>query len=131
MIEVKIPGIRHGMAYVAGAYYKGSFVKRDGVFSSADITALPTGQKNKPGYAKEGSMKLTQVTSAAAGQRGLVYPINKLLFMPEDADSDQDLIPAGAGVIYYQGGQYETDQFLADFSLAISSRSNFNPFLWS
>ena len=49
MIEVKVAGIRHGRAYIAGDYYKGSFVKRDGVFSSSDITALPTGQKNLPG----------------------------------------------------------------------------------
>lgn len=112
MIEVKIPGIRHGQAYIAGAYYKGSFVKRDGVFSSADIDALPTGQKNKPGYASAGDLKLTQVTSAAAGQRGTVYPINKLLFQPEDSDSDHDLIAAGSAVIFYQGGEYETDQYL-------------------
>ena len=112
MIEVKIPGIRHGQAYIADAYYKGSFVEKDGVFSSADIDALPTGQKNKPGYASEGSMKLTQVTSAAAGQRGRVFPINKLIYKPEDADSDNDLIAAGSSVIYYEGGQYETDQYL-------------------
>lgn len=113
MIEVKIPGIRHGMGYIAGDYYKGSFVKMDGVFSAGDITALPTGQKNKPGWASAGSLKLTQVTSAAAGQRGLVFPINKLLFQPEGADSSYDLLSAGVGVIFYQGGQYETDQFLA------------------
>lgn len=113
MIEVKIPGIRYGHAFIDSAYYKGSFVKRNGVFSSSDITALPTGQKNIPGYAVEGSLKLTQVTSAAAGQRGTVYPINKLIFAPEDSDSDYDLIPAGASVLYYVGGQYETDQFLA------------------
>lgn len=112
MIEVKIPGIRHGMAYIAGDYYKGSFVKRDGVFTQANIDALPTGQKSVPGWASVGSPKLTQVTSAAAGQRGTVFPINKLLFAPEGADSASDLILAGSGVIYYQGGQYETDQFL-------------------
>ena len=112
MIEPKIPGMRHGMAYIAGAYYKGSFCKKDGVFSSSDITNLPTGQKNKPGYAKAGDLKLTQVTSTADGQRGTVFPINKLIFKPEDSDSDDDLIPAGASVIYYQGGQYETDQYL-------------------
>lgn len=113
MIEPKIPGIRHGMGYIAGAYYKGSFVKMDGEFSSSDITALPTGQKNKPGYASAGDLKLTQVTSAATGQRGLVFPINKLNYKPEDSDTSLDLIDAGASVIYYQGGQYETDQFLA------------------
>jgi len=118
MIEVKIPGIRHGRAYIDAAYYKGSFVKRNGVFSQNDIDALPTGQKSIPGYASVGSLKLTQVTSAAAGQRGTVFPINKLIFKPEDADvshgvtGDLDLIPAGSGVIFYQGGQYETDQFL-------------------
>jgi len=113
MIEVKIPGTRHGMGYIAGAYYKGSFVTRDGVFTSGEITALPANQKNKPGFAYEGALKLTQVTTAAAGQRGTVFPINKLLFAPEGADADSDLIPAGSSVIYYQGGQYETDQFLA------------------
>ena len=113
MIEVKIPGIRHGRAYIATDCYKGSFVKRDGVFSAADITALPTGQKNLPGFAQEGSFKLSQVTSAAAGQRGTVFPINKLLFQPEDAESTHDLVLAGSGVIFYQGGQYETDQFLS------------------
>ena len=112
MIEVKVAGLRLGQAYIAGAYYKGSFVKRDGVFSTADIAALPTGQKNLPGFASAGAQKLTQVTAAAAGQRGTVHPINKLIFKPEDADSSEDLIPAGSGVIYYVGGQYETDQFL-------------------
>lgn len=111
MIEVKIPGIRHGMAYVAGAYAKGSFVQKDGVFSQSDIDGLPTGQKSKPGYASVGDNKLTQVTSAAAGQRGLVFPINKLVFKPEDSDSDLDTIAAGASCIFYQGGQYETDQY--------------------
>lgn len=113
MIEVKIPGVRHGMAYIAGAYYKGSFVKMDGVFSQSDINALPTGQKNIPGFASVNSLKLTQVTAAADGQRGLVYPINKLVYQPEGSDASLDLIPAGAGVIFYQGGQFETDQFLA------------------
>ena len=113
MIEVKIPGIRYGQAYVAGAYKKGSFVQLDGVFSQSDVDALPAGQKEVPGYASAGSRKLTQVTSAAAGQRGLVYPINKLIFFPEDSDSTHDTILAGASCIYYAGAgsEYETDQF--------------------
>jgi len=115
MIEVKIPLYRHGMAYIAGAYVKGSFVARDGVFSESDINALPTGQKSKPGYASVGSMKLTQVTSAANGQRGNVFPINKLIYKPEDGDSDNETIPAGSSVIYYAGAgsEYETDQYTA------------------
>ena len=113
MIEVKIPGIRHGMAYIAADYKKGSFVKRDGVFTSGEIDALTAGQKNVPGFASTGSLKLTQVTSAAAGQKGTVFPINKLIFKPEDSDSDSDTIAEGSGVIYYQGGQYETDQYTA------------------
>lgn len=111
MIEVKIPGLRHGQAYIAGAYRKGSFVKKDGVFSQSDIDALGAANSNKPGYAKVGSMKLTQVTAAAAGQAGEVYPINKLIFKPEDSDASMDLIPAGSGVIFYEGGEYETDQY--------------------
>ena len=112
MIEPKVPGLRSGRGYIAAAYYKGSFVKMDGVFTANEIAALPTGQKSIPGYASTGPLKLTQVTSAAAGQRGMVFPINKLIFKPEDSDSDSELIPAGSSVIFYEGGEYETDQFL-------------------
>jgi len=40
------PEDRRAIAYIAGAYVKGSFVARDGVFSESDINALPTGQKS-------------------------------------------------------------------------------------
>lgn len=113
MIEVKIPGIRHGRAYIAADYAKGSFCKKDGVFSSVNIAALPAGQKDVPGFAYAGAAKLTQVGTAAAGHRGTLFPINKLLFKPEGSDSTDDTISAGSGVIFYQGGQYETDQYTA------------------
>ena len=99
---------RHGGAYVASAMNKGTFVTVSGTFSAAEITALPANQKSRPGFAYENDRKLVQ---AYAGITGRCYPVDKLIFDPEDADTDYDEISAGAGAIYYEEGEFRTNEF--------------------
>lgn len=110
MLEiVNVPAeARKGDAYLATSMKKGTFVVMSGTFSAADIAALPAGQKNKPGYAYAGDKKLVK---AYAGDTGRCFPVDKKIFVPEDADSSSETIDAGAGVIYYTEGEFRTTEF--------------------
>ena len=99
---------RHGEAFVASGVKRGCFVKLDGVFTQADIDALPEGQKNKPGYAYVGAPKLNV---AFKGVTGRVFPVDYYVAAPEDSESDWDTIPAGHQAVYYTEGEFETDQY--------------------
>lgn len=105
--KVIVPDHARKSAYAASEYEVGSWCSLDGVFSAADILALGT-SANKPGYAYVGDPKLTQVTTGVTGR---VYPIDKLIFIPEDSDTSHDTVPAGACAIYYTEGRFETDQY--------------------
>lgn len=109
MLEVKIPGIRVGTAYAGEDLTKGTWVKASGTFSQGDldtIHAVYPAQKNAAGFANVDSEK---VMLAVLGDVLPCFPVNKLERQPEDADSNS--IIRGEGVIYYVGGEYETDQF--------------------
>jgi len=111
MLEVKIPGIRVGRAYAGEDMTKGKWVTLSGTFDQSDIDTIVAAhpeQANAAGFAKVGSAKVL----LAAGETTLpAFPVNKLILQPEDAEADLDTITAGEGVIYYVGGEYETDQF--------------------
>jgi len=97
-----------GDAFVATSMKRGTFVVLSGTFSSSDIASLPSGQKNKPGYASVGDKKLVK---AYIGATGACFPVDKLIIKPENADTDEDTIPAGAQVIYYTEGEFRTTEF--------------------
>ncbi len=101
---------RHGGAYVATAMNKGTFVVISGTFSAAEIASLPANQKSIPGFAYEDDRKLVR---AYAGLTGRAYPVDKKIFVPEDADlaTSNEQIVAGAGAIYYEEGEFRTNEF--------------------
>ena len=102
---------RHGDGFAASEMNKGTFVVISGTFSAAEITALPANQKSRPGFAYSGDKKLVM---AYAGITGRCYPIDKKIFIPEDADTDTNansLVKAGAGAIYYEEGEFRTSEF--------------------
>ena len=113
MLEVKRPGARTGTEYAGESLVKGSWVRVSGTFSSGDITTIQTAapaQVNAAGFANVGSNKIMQ---AVPGEVLPCYPVNKLILKPEDAEADLQTIAAGEGVIYYIGGEYESDQYSA------------------
>lgn len=101
---------RRGEAYVATAMKKGTFVVVSGTFSSAEITTLPASQKSRPGFAYSGDPKLVV---AYAGITGRCFPVDKLIFVPENADdvTSNNTLVAGAGAIYYTEGEFRTSEF--------------------
>jgi len=110
MLEiVNVPdNARQGDAYILTSMKRGTFVVLSGTFSASDVSGLPSGQKNKPGYASSGDKKLVK---AYAGLTGRCYPVDKLVFVPEDADTDHDSIDAGAMVVYYMDGEFRTTEY--------------------
>lgn len=100
-----------GVAFAAQAVKKGTFMVASGTFTQADIDALPAGQKNKPGYAYVGSKKLVPAYGQTVAIQGPSYPVDKKIFKIENADSDEDIIPAGAQVVYYKSGEFRTSEF--------------------
>jgi len=131
MIIVKIPGIRHGNAYARMAMVKGQFVYEWGNALAGDMSLGTPGFSSlgsrlvslatapnvfgKAGFLMGGRTlpTMTELTSGAKAAPTGVYPVNKLLTKPEDAEfaTAQQAIASGEGVIFYQGGEYETDQW--------------------
>ena len=101
---------RQGGAYVASVMNKGTFVVLSGTFSAAEITALPANQKSIPGFAYAGDRKLVV---AYAGITERCFPVDKKIFVPENADlaTSNEQIKAGAGAIYYEEGEFRTSEF--------------------
>lgn len=121
------PTARKGYAFVVSGCNIGQFHQMNGVFSAADIAALPDGQKNKPGYAYVGDKKLNRVD---VGVTGRVGPVGKLAFYPEDDESDYKAIDAGAKVVFYTEGEFVTDQYDHDVSAGVSGTgSNYGDYL--
>jgi len=98
-------------AFAAAAMTIGQWVKLNGDFSAGDITTLGASYSNKPGYASAGDPKLTLITTSDTTVTGRVGIVDKLIFIPEDADTSHDDIAKGQCCIYYTGGRFETDQY--------------------
>ncbi len=94
MLEILIPGIRQGQGVIAGStVYRGMFCY---------ISAI-----NSTGEA------ILRVPYSSPQAWGAVYPVNKLYYPADYGDTSAaiDKIPSGSGCIYYEGGEYETDQW--------------------
>lgn len=111
--KVNVPDNDVLSAYAAAAYDVGVWAKEDGEFSASDIAALPSGQKNKPGYAFAGAKKLTRLTTSDDNVTGRVGVIGKNITIPEDSDTSHDSVAAGQSCLYFRGGQFETDQYVS------------------
>lgn len=105
------PEARDGEGFVLTQMKRGTFVVASGTFTASDISGLPAAQKNKPGYAYSGKKKWVQAYAANLADRGPAYPIDKLTFVPEDADTDYDTIKAGEQVVVYMGGRFRTSEY--------------------
>lgn len=94
MLEVVIPGTRHGRGVMSGSSaYRGMCCYIAGI--------------NADGY-----QVLKQPYDSAQSAAAL-YPVNKYRFEEDLSDTSAavDLIADGAPVIYYEGGEYITDKF--------------------
>jgi len=104
MLEVFIPGVRYSGIIDTSAAHRGSFCYISGFDSDGNITL---------------NVAVTAAQAAAS-----FYPINKYYF-EEDLNDTSDSVdkPAkGDTVIYYDAGEYGTDQFDAlSFGISIST----------
>jgi hypothetical protein len=102
MFEVIIPGIRHGEAILDTAGVKrGAHCYISGIDS-------------------DGYQKLNVPNTTALAGYVKTYPVNKYYFAEDYSDTSDsvDVIAKGASIVYYDGGEYETDQFdAASFGL--------------
>ena len=109
MLELlNVPDSARKYGFVLTQMRKGTFVVQSGTFSAGEISALPAGQKNIPGYASAGDLKLVQ---AYVGATGRCFPVNKHIFVPEGADDDSDNVLAGASAVYYDEGEFRTTEY--------------------
>jgi hypothetical protein len=107
MILPKIPGTRHngfnGME-AANPVNKGRFMYNAGQFLATHAPIGTAGFSNL----NDGPRMLTaNATTSGVG----VFPVNKLILQLEGADQALDTIASGASLIFYEGGQYETDEY--------------------
>jgi len=109
--KVNVPDEARKTAFAATAMSPGQWVKLNGEFSAGDITSLGSSASNKPGYASVGDKKLTLITTSDDNITGRVAVVDKLVFIPEDSDTDSNAIAAGQSCVYYTEGQFETDQY--------------------
>ena len=94
MLEIIIPGIRHGDGVIScSTAYRGMICYISGINSDG-----------KP---------VLRVPYSSAQAWGAVYPINKIYYGADYGDTADavDLIPDGSDIVYYEGGEYETDQW--------------------
>ena len=105
MIEPRVivpEGKRSGAIY--GAYTKGEFVKISGSFSTAQVTSLNTGQ------ASAGEIMLVRCTGGTADNKThRAFPIDKLIFAHENAETTYDTLSSGDRVIFYTEGEFATN----------------------
>lgn len=108
MIWPKVPGIPKtgysGVPASQGAVERGVFMYVAGEFETAHA-ALGT-----PGYSKLGDIRMLVASNQTVSGYG-AFPVDKLIMQLEDADQDLDTIASGKGLIYYEGGEYETDVY--------------------
>lgn len=97
MFEPIIPGLRNGMGKLyASSAYKGCHVWKSGIDS-------------------DGYVKLSLPYSSVQAFKA-VHPIDKLRMEEDlsDTSSAVDLLSDGDTVVYFEGGEYETDKFDAE-----------------
>lgn len=113
MLEiVRVPvTARVGTGYVNSDMKRGTFVVASGTFTASDISALPTTQRNKQGYASAGDLKLVKAYDGTFSSRGPAYPVDKRTTVPEGGDSDYETIKAGSQVVYYTEGEFRTSEY--------------------
>jgi hypothetical protein len=139
MIFTKIPGLRHS-SHAGEPLTKGRFVFRGGTVTAANHPLGTAGFSSVGDNYVLPAVGLTLYDLASAVNAGVtladpgiaftqprvgalaapkgVYPCNKLEFQPEDADHTLEAIASGERMMYYQGGQYETDQWSHENSAA-------------
>jgi len=104
VIEVKVAGFADGRGYFKGTpgteYKTGTFVKL--------TTSWSTEAPGTPGKAYNGAT--CYIVTTDSGDQN-VYPMNKLLYKPEEEETESDYVISGDGVIVYKSGQYETDNY--------------------
>lgn len=123
MLEVKIAGVRHSAHWDGGlagsgatgpTLYRGMWVYENGVAATNLGPALNGGNLRTPRFAAAGDRVVTIATSGTAATKKC-YPVNKLLFQREDSYLDNssalDKIASGEYLIYFEGGEYETDRY--------------------
>ena len=115
MLEVKKPGSPHS-SYAGEAFTKGQFCYQAGTAVNPLGTA---------GYSKTGSGVVRvangftvygpgahfPVASGGLVAAKRVFPVDKLEYQPEGSDYSLRTIASGEGLIYWEGGEYETDQW--------------------
>lgn len=108
MIEVKVRGLTL-TAYNGNhtTVNKGTFMYKAGQFSSSAGTHDPTGA---PGEAAAGDLRMLPANGMTHSGYG-VFPVNKIIFQTQGADQDLDTIASGHALMYYVGGQFETDEY--------------------
>jgi hypothetical protein len=120
MIEVKVAGLRlTGFNGNNTTVAKGSFMYKAGSFVATAGTHDPPGTFGNANVGDLRMLPATQYTHSGFG----VFPVNKLILQREGADQDLDTIASGTSLIYYQGGQYETDEY----DITVSGVSATNP----
>lgn len=124
LIPVK-PGQRH-TAYLftgATALAQGKFVYAAGLATSNNIPP-------KFGYMRTGGKIVKPATAASAGGvlgSGVpVYPVRTLTLKDSGGDAQFDTIPSGKICVYFEGGEYMTDEYASGVidSLTASSSAN-------
>lgn len=110
MIEVKTQHVErhtgfngHNSAVVIN---KGVFMYNSGAaFAAAHI---PIGT---PGYASLGDTPRMLRAGATTHSGFGVFPVNKLILATQGSDQSLDTIPSGARMLFYIGGEFETDEY--------------------
>jgi hypothetical protein len=72
--------------------------------------ALNAGNNRTPRFAATGDTVVTIATSGT-DLTWPCFPVNKLQFQKEDSDTSLDTIASGEYLIYFEGGEYETDRY--------------------
>src|SRR3990167_2724377 len=114
MLEIKQPHWRWSAYYnglnsggTATTLYRGMFVKISG---KATGNYGPTATAGGPKYASSGDLLMT-AARAADTETGPVFPVGYHITKEDGSDLDNDTLASGFEIVYYQGGEYETDQY--------------------
>lgn len=112
MIRPIIPGKAHTGYWYGATVKKGRIVSVTGTWSSAQATAAQAAGARNSIYdtAECGDVKLELAASGDALTYRNIYIIDKVITKPEDADKDTDTIASGEMCVYWEGGEYLTDQ---------------------
>jgi hypothetical protein len=111
MIEVRnCPAEAKMSGAVYGAYVRGTFCKIGSSFATAEVTTLHEGQANV------GEAKLVKSIGSGECYVGRLFPIDKLTFQNENAETTYDTLASGDRVIYYTEGTFATDCYVSTLS---------------